>query len=87
MLPMNKICEDIREFLINRDRGEKLAVETEDDREKSIIIFAHVLSQKYNELVSVKLVKSLIVNIQDSLTRGSRNIRDSLMRGSRNALS
>ncbi len=73
MLPMNKICEDIREFLINRDRGEKLAIETEDDREKPIIIFAHVLSQKYKELVSVKLVKSLIVNIQDSLTRGSRN--------------
>ena len=73
MLPMNKICEDIREFLINRDRGEKLAIETEDDREKPIIIFAHVLSQKYKELVSVKLVKSLIVNIQDSLTRGSKN--------------
>lgn len=73
MLPMNKICEDIKAFLDKNDNEEKIVVKTEETRQTELVLFAHVLSQKYNELVSVKLVESLIVNIQDSIKKDESN--------------
>lgn len=75
MLPMNKICEDIKAFLIQRDNKNegKFTVEADETRQTELVLFAHVLSQKYNELVSVKLVESLVVNIQDSIEKDESN--------------
>lgn len=68
MLPMNKICEDIKEFLVVRDKEENvlLIVKTDETRKSEIVLFANDLSGKYNEHVDVKLVEALIINIQDS---------------------
>ncbi len=74
---MNKVCEDIKAFLIQREREEKFGVKTHyltDETEKpELVLFANKLSEKYGEHVDVKLVKSLIVNIQDSIEKDETN--------------
>ncbi len=67
MLPMNKICEDIKEFLKKNDIEENVVVKTEETKKSEVVLFADELTEKYGELVSVKLIRSLIVNIQDSV--------------------
>ncbi len=76
MLPMNKICEDIKEFIKRIDSQERIDIEKngaksyyDNQRKNELILFANKLSESYGEHVDIKLVKSLIVNILNSIKK------------------
>jgi predicted RNase H-related nuclease YkuK (DUF458 family) len=73
MLPMNKICEDIKEYIKKNDTEEKVVVKTEATKKDELVLFANDLTEKYGEHVDIKLVKSLMVNIQDSTVKDESN--------------
>lgn len=75
MLPMNKICEDIKAFLIRREKEERIVTNfvTGESRKTELVLFANELSEEYGDHVDVKLVRSLIVNIQDSIKKDETN--------------
>jgi hypothetical protein len=52
---------------------EKAVVGTNETKESEIVNFANDLSEKYGELVSVKLVKSLIAVCEDSMEKDESN--------------
>lgn len=69
MLPMNKIMEDVRTLADKQQKTADFESMDYGKREDEIAVFSHELSQKYKELVSVKLVKSLITAYLDSVSK------------------
>lgn len=70
MLPMNLIMEDIAEFVKRREEevmGTPVGHEDVQKQRDEIVLFANELSEKYEELVSVELVDTLMVSYQDSV--------------------
>lgn len=66
---MNKLVEDVAEFIKQRKRGEVAAAETEKIFSDKVVLFADDLSKKYKEHVSVKLVVALMTSYQDSIDK------------------
>ncbi len=79
MLPMNKLVEDVAEFIREREQGEVAAAETEEMLRDRIVLFANDLSEKYKEHVSVELVDSLMVSYQDSFDKTKDDKESSLI--------
>ncbi len=73
MLPMNKVCEDIKKFVSNMDESHPVGSDGWTREREKVVLFANELSEKYGEHVDIKLVKSLIVNIQDSIEKDETN--------------
>lgn len=73
MLPMNKIFNDVAEFAAEQEKTANWEGLEYGEREDKIAVFAHELSQRYDELVSVKLVKSLITTYLDSIIKDETN--------------
>jgi hypothetical protein len=72
MLPMNKIVEDIAEFVKNREAevmGTPVGHEDVQEQRDEVVLFANELSEKYEELVSVELIDTLMVSYQDSMDK------------------
>lgn len=69
MLPMNKIMGDVKTFADKQQKTANWEAMDYGEREESIAIFAHELSQEYKQLVSVKLAKSLITAYLDSVSK------------------
>lgn len=72
MLPMNKLMEDIQTFMERReeeDEGVPCGSEKVQERREEVILFANEMSDKYEELVSVELVDTLMVSYADSMDK------------------
>ena len=69
MLPMNKLVQDVAEFIKADGHVETSAQGSKWSRRDKIVLFANELSGKYSEHVSVELVSSLIVTYTDALDK------------------
>lgn len=69
MLPMNKLVEDVRAFMIEREKEKGVVVKTEETLRNEVVLFANQLSEKHSEHVSVELVDSLIVTYNDAMDK------------------
>lgn len=70
MLPMNKLVEDVAEFMRERREavmGTPVGHEDVQTQRDEIVLFANDMSDKYEELVSVELVDTLIMTYEDSV--------------------
>ena len=75
MLPMNKLYEDVADFIRDRDEADEGNVVTGMDirvQRDDVVLFAHDLSEKYEELVSVELVDTLTNAYYDSTNHRSK---------------
>lgn len=72
MLPMNKLVEDVAEFITQREEeglGNPVTGEDVRVQRDNVVLFANDMSDKYKELVSVELVDTLIVSYMDSVDK------------------
>jgi hypothetical protein len=72
MLPMNKLVEEVAEFITQREEeglGNPVTGEDVRVQRDNVVLFANDMSDKYKELVSVELVDTLIVSYMDSLDK------------------
>jgi hypothetical protein len=70
MLPMNKIMNDIAIFMEQRDKDEAEnhpfdTAKHAQERSDKVVLFANKMSDKYEELVSVELVTTLMTSYKD----------------------
>ncbi len=79
MLPMNKLFEDVSEFMKQRGREDPVVLKTEATLKSEIVLFAHDLSKKHEELVSVELVEALIIACQDSANNFNQILKNRKM--------
>ncbi len=69
MLAMNKLVEDVAEFIKKRESEKSVVIKTEEMLMDEVVLFAHDLSEKHNEHVSVELVVNLMTSYQDSIDK------------------
>jgi hypothetical protein len=79
MLPMNKLMDDIAEFIKEREEkvlGTPVGHEDVQRQRDEVVLFANEMSDKYEEHVSVELVDTLMVSYQDSLDKENDERRE-----------
>lgn len=60
MLALNKVLEDVGNFLEQRDADQKVTFLTVAEAKSEEVLFADELTEKHGDHVDVKLVRSLI---------------------------
>jgi hypothetical protein len=63
MLALNKILEDVGEYLERRDADQKITFLSVEEARSEEVLFADELTEKHGEHVDVKLIRSMINSI------------------------
>lgn len=73
MIPLNKVMKDVQDYTKECEREKGIVKKTEATIENEIAALANNLSNKYDELISVRLVKSLIIACRDAAAKAAKN--------------
>jgi uncharacterized coiled-coil DUF342 family protein len=73
MIPLNKVMKDVQDYVKECKREIGIVKKTEATVENELAALANDLSNKYAELISVRLVKSLIIACRDAEAKAAKS--------------